>query len=451
MKKAVLSLIFSLILSTLGLVYIDYNKPSSTNIPQKETNIPKLSYPSSLVEINPEILLKSVKSLKSYRQPPSPANKAYQLLNQNNIDHLLPNIDKATFKTKYMKKGVYLLVDKTTQKPLLEITIGNTVKTLENSCTIVANSPTWRETLNVNRLRSCTHQWLIEKKTQPYPSLLKEFTHLLSEAKISNSENLSAKWQCQEMVYIFGEYISTVYPLSILLSTQNSNLCSNNQYLLRSIYTTAAHSTKGQPSDFESIYDLCVESQLLDNTTPIALNNCKSALARSIAHYYYANPSKAISICALIPAFQETNVAYQCPSLIYNEYFSQIRLISTKVLSQSNNKSLKEHINYINELTPEKICIQDNLSGCWEASMIFIDKNYEISIPRYLKTCASISHSDKETCELGVYYLLGKLNNEFTNDAIQKICSTTSNPKICLNKVQTINKNINREKPNQDL
>ena len=118
MKKTILGALTTLILLTLGLVYINYNISSSLNIPKKETNTPKLHYPSSLTELtSPSELLKKTlpgKTPFSYRQPPRPTEpkvRDSQLLNQNNVDHHLPKIDKSTFQTEYIKKAItYLFI-----------------------------------------------------------------------------------------------------------------------------------------------------------------------------------------------------------------------------------------------------------------------------------------------------------------------------------------------------
>ena len=380
MKKTILGMLLTL--STLGLVSISYNNTPSLNIPENETNIPKLYYPSSLTElmISPELLNghKTRETLASYRQPPRPKTKgiAYQLLNQSNVDHLLPNIDKSTFQTKYMKAGEYLLVNKATQEPLLQIDIGNKVNSSADNCSIITDSP--MKTLDLNYLHSCTYQWLLAKPAQTYPSLLGEFTNLLATSPISRSSNTSSKRQCQEMLYTFGEYASDLYPLNELLAVKNSELCSSEQNLLRSLHTTIAHSSKGQPSDFNSIYNLCLASQQDKNTDSTALINCKSALARAIANYYYVDPSKAISICTETSALKEIEGTDQCSFLIYKEYFLQLRSLSKEVLATSTNPTLKKHLNYIQKLTPVKICIAANLTGCKKAANTLVDTKYRI-------------------------------------------------------------------------
>ncbi len=449
MKKTISGVVFILMLSTLGLVYINYNPSPLQNIPQKQKNIPNLYYPSSLTELTtPLKILDGANSTPAnYRQPTKrieTKERTYQLLNQNSIDHIIPNIDKSTLATKYMKKGVYFLVDKKTQERLLQITIGNPVSTVDNACSVVANTPNWRNILNVKRLRSCTYQWLQDQPKQPYPSLLKEFTKVLDTAAISQSTDLSAKWQCQEMVYIFGEYISDFYPLAEILSTKGDNLCTSNQYLLRAVHTTSAHSTNGHSSDFESIYNSCLKLQNLYNSNSVALLNCKSAISRALAHYYFLQPQKAIAICSKVPSLQENPGDTQCQSLIFHEYFSQLRFISSTILKESTDETLIKHMEYIHQLTPEKICIKDNIPSCWEASMLYIDKDFKNSIPRYISSCAQIPHTEKNTCELGLFYLLGKLNNEFTQEEIVQLCAKTSNPDLCLKKVQNTNKVINK-------
>jgi hypothetical protein len=114
-EKTILGALTTLTLLALGLVYINYNNASFTNIPKKETNTPKLYYHSSLTELtSPSKKGLPGKNQFSYRQPPrllEPKSKNYQLPNQRKVDQLLPNIDKSTFQTKYIKKAItYLFI-----------------------------------------------------------------------------------------------------------------------------------------------------------------------------------------------------------------------------------------------------------------------------------------------------------------------------------------------------
>ena len=204
-----------------------------------------------------------------------------------------------------------------------------------------------------------------------------EFTDLLAASPVSQSSSPSSKRQCQEMLYTFGEYASDLYPLNELLAVKDSELCSSEQNLLRYIHTTLAHSSKGQPSDFDSIYNLCLASQRA-NTNPSALINCKSALARAIANYYYVDPSKDIYICVETSALKDIDDTDQCSFLIYKEYFLQLSSLSKEVLATSTSPTLKKHLNYIQKLNPGKICIADNLTGCKKAANTLVDTKYRI-------------------------------------------------------------------------
>ena len=379
------------------------------------------------------------------------------LLDQNSVDHIQRNIDKSTIRSttqtanlatvqvKYLKRGTYTLIDTKSEKPIQIIQVGpseNNHTPIEN-CDLAYNQVSWRQETDLPKLQSCVQAWLYQQTFSSAEQSVSKLYDFLKEKKIDNQEELSNKWQCQETLYLFSDHITKYLPKKdIIKLTLGENICGNDQYILRGLYTTAAHDTNGKSEDFEELFQQCVTLSSENLPYVTSIKNCKSAIVRSIMHYYYLTPTIAIEICQNIPSFQKTNESNECGLIIYNEYIAELRYLNSKDIQNPITLADKDSMN---KIRPELICEQNNHPGCWEASAVFIQNQYEKSIPLYLKTCQTSNTSNQTPCQKGIEYLLGKLFNQFTPEKIYYFCSLTPNPNSCQTSVTNTDLSINKK------
>jgi hypothetical protein len=397
-----------------AILLLIYNITKQDNIPIKQvtyiTSPAELSIPK---EIEPNTL---------------------RLLDQNKIDHIQRIIDKSTISVKYLKNGLYDLTSKGKIIQKIQVGPSKDAPYQPENCNFKDTQP------NLPKLRYCVQTWYNQSNFREIDTTTKALNDFL-DYTINSTTTLSDRWQCQEIIYLYAELISDKFPLKEILTQTQRDLCGDNQYLVRGLFVTKAHATEGLPSDFDSLYRLCKNLSLKNQSSITAHQNCKSALIRSINRYYYLNPKTSIEICQSIESILPEE-SKECEFLIYNEYIADLRYLD---ISNLKNELIIQDQNYINQKTPELICLTKPHPGCWEASALYLADNYTISIPNYLNHCTQ-KQKNQTICQKGLQYLIGKLNSQFTQSELKNLCRLTQNPSSCENATMIKNKKINKDK-----